>query len=157
MANYFSTALGDYLSNLFNVPVTGNTATTLTNIQNTGGYTALMRASEMGRTDVVKLLIENGADIFIENKDGKTALDCAKNNEIRKILLKIKEKRNENSGQELAIGYEKMTGQSAKPGTGPANLIRKFAGIQSPRGYKKNRHGGSRKRQASRRTRKRRL
>jgi len=128
-----------------------------TNIQNTGGYTALMSASMTGRTDVVKLLIENGADIFIEDKDGKTALDYSDTHEIRKILLKIKEKRNENSGQELAIGYEKMTRQSAKPGTGPANLIRKFAGIQSPRGYKKNRHGGSRKRRTTRRTRKRRL
>ncbi len=30
---YYSTALGNHLSNLFNPVVTGNTATTLTNIQ----------------------------------------------------------------------------------------------------------------------------
>ena len=63
-------------------------------------------------------------------------------------IEKLIDKEREASGQELAIGYEKMTGQSAKPGTGPANLIRKFAGIQSPRGYTKNSHGGSRKKRA---------
>ena len=33
MANYYSTALGDYLSNIFQAPFTGSTNTTLTNIQ----------------------------------------------------------------------------------------------------------------------------
>jgi hypothetical protein len=33
--------------------------------------------------------------------------------------------------------YETKTGQSAEPGTGPADLIRKFAGIQNKRGGKK--------------------
>jgi len=127
------------------------------NDQNDYGDTALMIASYEGRTEIVKFLVEKGADINHQNKDGKTALDLAKDPEIKKMLLKAQEKRNEKSGQELAIGYEKMTGQSAKPGRGPANLIRKFAGIQSPRGYKKNRHGGSRKRRVGRRTRKRRL
>jgi serine/threonine-protein phosphatase 6 regulatory ankyrin repeat subunit B len=107
--------------------------------------TALMFASYRGHTEIVRLLVKKGADIYIEDKRGKTALDYAKNNEIKKILLKAKEERNERSGQEFAIGYEKMTGQSARPGTGPANLIKKFAGINSPRGYKNNRHGGSRK------------
>ena len=60
-------------------------------------------------------------------------------------IEKLIDKEREASGQEFAIGYEKMTGQSARPGTGPANLIKKFAGINSPRGYKNNRHGGSRK------------
>jgi len=99
------------------------------------GNTALMLASTYGKTEIVKLLLEKGADIFIENKDGKTALDLAKDPEIKKMLLKAQEKRNEKSGQELAVGYEKMTGQSAKPGTGPANLIKKFAGLTSTRGY----------------------
>ena len=36
MANYFSTALNDYLSNEFQAPFTGSTNTTLTNIQADG-------------------------------------------------------------------------------------------------------------------------
>jgi hypothetical protein len=113
-------------------------------IKNKDGDTALIDASSTGGTEIVKLLVEKGAKLDIKNKDGKTALDLAKDPEIKKMLLKAQEKRNEKSGQEFAIRYENMTGQSAKPGTGPANLIRKFAGIQSPRGYKKNRHGGRR-------------
>jgi hypothetical protein len=51
------------------------------------------------------------------------------------INLKRKRNQNEQSGQELAIIYEKMTSQSAKPGTGPVELIKNLAGIKSPRGY----------------------
>jgi ankyrin repeat protein len=135
------------------------------NLQNKDGETALIRASMEARRETVRLLLEKGADINLQNKDGKTAIDLAgktaieigKGPEIRKILLKAKEERNERSGQELAVAYEIKTGQSAKPGTGPAEQIKKFAGIQSPRGYKKTRNGGSRKRRATRRNRTRRL
>jgi len=104
--------------------------------------TALIRASYRGHTEIVRLLLEKGADINLKNKDGKTAIDLAEDPEIKKMLLKAKEERNERSGQEHAFGYEKMTGQSAKPGSGPTNFP-KLAGIKRPR--------GSRKRRASRR------
>jgi hypothetical protein len=43
--------------------------------------------------------------------------------------------------QALRNVYEKATGKSAAPGHGPANLIRSFAGITSPKGAE----GGKRK------------
>ena len=42
-----------------------------------GGYTALMVASEMGHTGIVKLLIEAGADVNAQADDGYTALRAA--------------------------------------------------------------------------------
>ena len=116
-------------------------------IQNNDGNTAIMLASEAGNNDVVKLLLKNGADVSIKNNEGEDILDFAKNKETRKVIEEELEKR----GQELAIGYEKMTGESARPGTGPANLIRKFAGIQSPSGYSitKNYIRNSRKRKSN--------
>jgi hypothetical protein len=65
MANYFSTALNDYLSNDFNAPVTGNVATTLTNFQGSG--TALQFATYDSAVGVAKLANcgyqQNGVDI----------------------------------------------------------------------------------------------
>jgi hypothetical protein len=45
--------------------------------------------------------------------------------------------------------YEKYTGQSAEQGTGPANLIRRFADIKVPTGVQ----GGTRKNKKSKNTR----
>jgi len=42
---------------------------------------------------------------------------------------------------ELRRAYENITGQSAKPGNGPANLIREYAGVKVPKGAQ----GGSKK------------
>jgi ankyrin repeat protein len=45
------------------------------NAQNERGFTALMRAAEYQRTDVVTFLLENGADVNIKNKrNDRTAL-----------------------------------------------------------------------------------
>ncbi len=45
------------------------------NAQNERGFTALMRAAEYQRTEVVTLLLENGADVNIKNKrNNRTAL-----------------------------------------------------------------------------------
>ena len=55
--------------------------------------------------------------------------------ELRTHIVNLKEQnklRKEEAGQEFAIAYEKLTNQSAKPGTGPANTIRRFANIQPP-------------------------
>lgn len=46
---------------------------------NFGEYTPLMHAAQMGHDDVVKLLLERGADAKIEHSDGWTALDSARN------------------------------------------------------------------------------
>lgn len=41
------------------------------------GQTALMLGASHGRLDTVKLLIEAGADVNIQDEDGSTALMCA--------------------------------------------------------------------------------
>lgn len=42
-----------------------------------GGFTALMKASNSGRPETVKFLLEHGADRTIKNENGDTALDLA--------------------------------------------------------------------------------
>jgi hypothetical protein len=53
------------------------------------GQTALMWAARRGRTDVVKLLLDNGATVDVQNEHGQTALMCAAENypEIVELLL----------------------------------------------------------------------
>jgi len=48
------------------------------NLQDLDGNTALHIATLNNNIDVVKLLLENGADKEIKNKNEKTALDFAK-------------------------------------------------------------------------------
>jgi ankyrin repeat protein len=56
--------------------------------------TPLILAASQGQGDVVRALIEAGADINIKNKDGNTALDLARNNEIKDILMAVTHKKN---------------------------------------------------------------
>lgn len=54
------------------------------------GQTALMLAVSHGRLDMVKMLLEAGADVNIQDEDGSTALMCAcehGHTDIVKILL----------------------------------------------------------------------
>jgi hypothetical protein len=52
--------------------------------------------------------------------------------------------------------YELKTGQSATPGTGPADLIRGYAGLQPPKGIVPPQGGKTRRNKRSKRTRSRR-
>ena len=59
------------------------------NDQNRDGKTALMISAEYGFTDIVKLLLQNGANPALKSKEGKTALDYAlhwKHEDIIKLL-----------------------------------------------------------------------
>ena len=59
------------------------------NAKDNDGETALMRASYNGHLEVVKYLIENGADVNIkDNYYGITALDFARDEEIKEVLRK---------------------------------------------------------------------
>jgi ankyrin repeat protein len=49
-----------------------------------------MTASFYGRTNVVKELLNNKADINLQSNDGKTAYDLAKTNEIKNLLKEYK-------------------------------------------------------------------
>lgn len=50
------------------------------------GDTALILAAVWGHTEAVRFLVSKGADVSIKNKAGKTALDEAKNSQIRQLL-----------------------------------------------------------------------
>ncbi|MCL5436785.1 MAG: ankyrin repeat domain-containing protein [Candidatus Dependentiae bacterium] len=57
------------------------------NIGDLWGYTPLHHASLWGNGDIVKHLVENGADCLLKNQDQKTAADLAANQSIRSYLL----------------------------------------------------------------------
>ena len=48
------------------------------NSQNKDGLTALMLASESGRYNTAKMLLDNGADTSIKDKSGENVLDHAR-------------------------------------------------------------------------------
>ena len=56
------------------------------NAVNQFGSTALHYAIQTGRLDVVRELIQAGADPTLKNKWGETSRDVAKNNEMRHLL-----------------------------------------------------------------------
>ena len=65
---------------------------TLINAVDKENNTALILASKFGYHKIVKILIENGADINIKNNDGKTALDYAEENDYKSIIELLKNK-----------------------------------------------------------------
>jgi ankyrin repeat protein len=52
----------------------------------------LIIASAQGNTDVVKLLLESGANKELKTLEGKKALDYAKNTDIETLLTETKRK-----------------------------------------------------------------
>lgn len=59
------------------------------NIQDSDGQTALHKASEVGNVECFKLLLEKGARKDIRDKQGRNAIDLAKNQFIFEQLIKI--------------------------------------------------------------------
>lgn len=51
-----------------------------------------MAACQAGRTEIVRLLLKQGADVNAKNKDGETALDYAPDEDTRKLLKEASEK-----------------------------------------------------------------
>ena len=60
-------------------------------LKNNYGETSLMKASERGSLDIVKYLIEHGADVNIKNNEGETALNLAERWELNEIIKALKE------------------------------------------------------------------
>ena len=54
--------------------------------QHDDGETSLHYSVKYGKPEITKLLLDNGANPFIKNKDGNTPLDLIKDLEIKKIL-----------------------------------------------------------------------
>ncbi len=52
--------------------------------------TALMLASKKGHVAVVEILLENGADVHAKDRNGRTALDLATDENVKKILCRAK-------------------------------------------------------------------
>ena len=55
-------------------------------LERTARLTDLMAASLNGNTDIVRLLLEKGANPALKDKEGKTAFDYAGNPEIKNLL-----------------------------------------------------------------------
>ncbi len=56
------------------------------NQQDKEGNTVLMGAAGYRRTAIVRLLLNNGADVMIKNKKEKTVYDLAKNEDIKRMI-----------------------------------------------------------------------
>ena len=82
-----------------------------------------MEASERGHTDVVKVLLEKGADVNAEDKEGKTALMGAKNIPGNDAVIQLLEKGAKDSDSGL---IKKLKGMHKNKETGAQNaLLRK--------------------------------
>jgi ankyrin repeat protein len=57
------------------------------------GYTPLMWAISEGHEKIAALLIENAAYVSVENYDGKTALDLARESNMQEIMALLKKLR----------------------------------------------------------------
>ena len=60
------------------------------NDQNLEGKTALIIAAEYGYTNIVEILLQNGADAGIKSNEGKIALDYAIDWEHQEIIHLLK-------------------------------------------------------------------
>ena len=56
-------------------------------LQDAKKRTALIYAAAFGQEEVVEILLGRGADTTIRDKNNKTALDCARNDKIRQLLI----------------------------------------------------------------------
>ena len=54
-------------------------------------YTALTGAAEAGYTEIVRLLLQKGADPLLKNGEGQTPMECAKRNGHADIVLLLEE------------------------------------------------------------------
>jgi len=91
---------------------------------------------EMKFTKARSVPMEQGASYL--DDIALAVLDILKRNiiKVRKMKNNINNttrREKEAVGQAVARVYEEKTGQSAKPGSGPANTIRKFLGAQPPK------------------------
>lgn len=70
------------------------------------GATPLYRAAKRGNIDMVKLLIEHGANVNMENSLGEVPLDIARENDRREViefLLQVNDKNTENIKERLVV------------------------------------------------------
>ena len=124
--------------------------------------TPILLASMNGFADIVRELIHAGADISIKDKDGQTALDIAKNNEIKEILMSVSEEKqlgvleeidlhhkNKRITDPLSITAEYVTGRKGSLAE-QRNKLKQTMGVSlAPRsrgGYRKTRKNNRKRR-----------
>jgi ankyrin repeat protein len=79
------------------------------NAETSGKFTALILASEQGNIDIVKLLLDNGADVNAKTTSGRTALIWARENRHENIVklledaIEIRKKKRRRHGRNRAI------------------------------------------------------
>jgi len=56
------------------------------NVKNNDGWTPLHSAAYYGHFEIVKYLVEHGADIIAKNNDGLTPLQCAESKDNEEIV-----------------------------------------------------------------------
>lgn len=76
------------------------------NAANSTGITPLDAESEMGNFEIIKLLVENGARLDLKSKDGKTALDFAKDEKVKAYLLSQGTKHDDDASKSAASKTE---------------------------------------------------
>ena len=59
------------------------------NLADSTGKTALMIAAGKGNSDIVKVLLANGANVFLQNEKGETALSLARKNQHSSIVYRL--------------------------------------------------------------------
>lgn len=65
----------------------------LVNKTNKLGETALIQSTRFGQLDIVKLLLKNGADTKLKDKEGQTALDIAKKSQNQEAVQLLSAKK----------------------------------------------------------------
>ena len=55
------------------------------------GDTPLHRAAHWNSTEVARILLVEGADINLKNRRNETPLDCARSDEVKRLLLEIQQ------------------------------------------------------------------
>lgn len=80
-------------------------------------------------------------------REVKSETNAAKKKILNRTFTRLNSKA---KNQAIRNVYESKTGQSATPGTGPANLIRAFTGVRVPRGAE----GGRRTRRKNKKSKK---
>ena len=66
----------------------------------------MLNAVYYGHRDVVELLIEKGADVNQKNGTGRTVMELAKDEEMRKVIIEAVKKKHDKDNDNL--GFKKI-------------------------------------------------
>lgn len=73
------------------------------------GWTALHNAAESGHLNIVKMLVDSGADYYSSNRSKNTPLDLAKLNEHKEIVDYLENLMNQEQQEQIEINQDPDT------------------------------------------------